>query len=186
MSERPLALALGVALAVASAGGCAPDAATLAGDGGAAAGPVCVSGEYWARGEDGDNWMHPGGTCIGCHDGWHRGPVFSVAGTIYHDFNEENDCNGFPGDFSPVQDHAAIEITDSTGTPFVIVANRVGNFYSTHPLRYPLLHIRVRAPNGMISQMSEPAPHGDCNACHTRDGTTTPTGVSPGRVVIPQ
>lgn len=146
-------------------------------------GPACVSGTYWGRGDTGDNLMHPGRACISCHTARRRGPTFSVAGTIYSDFHEEDDCNGFanrPGA------RPEVEITDATGRPFFIIANSVGNFYTTHRFQLPLLRVRVFDGNGHVSEMGSAPPHGDCNACHTREGTTTATGTAPGRIVVTQ
>ena len=145
----------------------------------------CISGSWWTHGDDGDNDMHPGRACIHCHSAWHRGPTFSVAGTVFHAFDEGDDCNGLPGDFSPDSNRAAIEVTDANNHTFLIYANRVGNFYTTFPLRYPLHNIQVRFPDGTIQQMFDPAPNGGCNSCHTRVGTNSATGLAPGRIAPP-
>jgi hypothetical protein len=175
--------ALVLAGAVAAAG-CAA-AGELPPDPDAGAAPACASGVFWGRGDRGDNEMHPGVACIGCHQTWRRGPTFSVAGTVFGGLNDENDCDGYPSDDSDQGHRARIEVVDGTNHRFLIFANRVGNFYTTFPLRPPLRHVRVISPEGAIVEMSAPAPHGDCNACHARDGTTTPTGMAPGRIVIP-
>lgn len=143
-------------------------------------GTACVSGTYWGRGDTGDNLMHPGRACIECHSERRRGPVFSVAGTIYSEFNEENDCNGNAG---PAEARNEVEITDATGQPFYIIANSAGNFYTTHRFQFPA-RVRVLGANGRVSEMGSRAPHGDCNACHTREGTSTATGMAPGRIVL--
>ena len=61
-------------------------------------------------------------------------------------------------------------MTDASGRPFFIIANRVGNFYTHHEFRLPLQRVRVRGPNGRYLEMASPPPHGDCNVCHNRDG----------------
>jgi len=144
-------------------------------------GTACVSGTYWGRGDYGDNLMHPGRACITCHTERRRGPVFTVAGTIYSEFNEENECNGNAG---PAEARNEVEITDATGQPFYIIANSAGNFYTTHRFQLPLRRVRVLGTNGRVSEMGSAPPHGDCNACHTREGTSTATGMAPGRVVL--
>lgn len=144
-------------------------------------GTACVSGTYWGRGDYGDNLMHPGRACITCHSERRRGPVFTVAGTIYSEFNEENECNGNAG---PAEARNEVEVTDSTGEPFFIIANSAGNFYTTHRFQMPFRRVRVRGANGRIAEMGSAPPHGDCNSCHTREGTSTATGMAPGRVVL--
>lgn len=171
-----LALALGASLALLSCGDEAPGP-RLPGWGAA-----CVSGTYWGRGDYGDNLMHPGRACISCHAERARGPRFTVAGTLYTEFHEEDDCNGSAGRPNA---RPEVEVTDATGVPFFITANSAGNFYTTHPFRFPLQRVRVFSPNGTVVEMGSAAPHGDCNACHTREGTNTATGMAPGRVVIP-
>jgi hypothetical protein len=145
-------------------------------------GTACVSGTYWGRGDYGDNLMHPGRACITCHSERRRGPRFTVAGTIYSEYREENDCNGFAG--TPAT-RPEVEITDASGQPFYITANSAGNFYTTHQFQLPLRKVRVLGPNGRVAEMGGSPPHGDCNSCHTREGTITATGMSPGRVVLP-
>lgn len=142
-------------------------------------GPACVSGRYWGRGEDGDNHMHPGRACINCHEGRHRGPRFTVAGTVYSRLHEEDDCLGASATTYQV------EVVDSSNVPFFITPNAAGNFYTTHPFRLPLQQVRVHAPDGGVSEMNSAPPHGDCNACHTRAGLDSVVGTTPGRVVAP-
>ena len=145
----------------------------------------CVRGEYWARGDRGDNHMHPGRDCIGCHTRSGRGPRFTVAGTLFNAPHEEDDCLGFDSD-TRINRAAEVEVTDASGRPFYILANRAGNFYTTHAFRRPLRRVRVFSPSGAVVEMGSPPPHGDCNACHSRAGTITPTGESPGRIVLPR
>ncbi len=168
------------ALTLSTCGGYVPDERLDAG------GPRCVSGTWWTFGDRGDNTMHPGRECISCHRRGHRGPLFSVAGTIFSSYHEADDCNGYPG--GPPGDprpRAEVEVTDATGRPFFIIANRVGNFYTNHQFQLPIQRVRVRGPNGRFLEMAQPPPHGDCNACHSRDGNVSPLGVSPGRITVP-
>ncbi len=76
-------------------------------------------------------------------------------------------------------------MTDATGRPFFIIANRVGNFYTNHQFQLPLQRVRVRGPNGRYLEMAQPPPHGDCNVCHNRDGTVSALGQAPGRITLP-
>lgn len=168
--------ALLASVVLASVGGCAPTEDPA---------PSCTTGVYWARGERGDNEMHPGQACIQCHSSWHRGPTFSIAGTVLRGAHDSDDCNGYPTDDPDPTHRARIEVLDSNNHLFLIYANRVGNFYTTFPLRMPLRHVRVISPEGVVTDMNSPAPHGDCNACHSRAGEETAIGTAPGRIVIP-
>lgn len=60
-------------------------------------GPVCATGRYYNHGDRGDNFMHPGVACVQCHSERRRGPVFSVAGTVFNARHEEDDCFGNAG-----------------------------------------------------------------------------------------
>lgn len=142
-------------------------------------GPLCARGEYWTRGDHGDNAMHPGRACIACHTGRRRGPVFTVAGTIFNAPHEEDDCFGNAGDPRTGQ-RTWVEVVDQSRRPFVIEPNPSGNFYTTRPFRLPLVRVRVISPSGRYAQMDAP-PSGDCNACHTREGRSG----APGRIVAP-
>lgn len=170
MSARTLAAAVAVLAA-----GCASEPPALIPGGG----PLCVSGTYWTRGDHGDNFMHPGRACIECHSQRRRGPVFSVAGTIFNARREENECFGNAGD--PVTGRKTwVEVVDQSNQPFIIEPNASGNFYTTHTFRYPLRRVRVISPSGHFAQMDNP-PSGDCNSCHTREGAEG----APGRVIAP-
>lgn len=142
-------------------------------------GPLCASGRYWSRGDHGDNFMHPGRACIECHTERRRGPVFSVAGTIFNARHEENECYGNAGD--PVSGRRTwVIVEDQSGVPFVIEPNPSGNFYTTHEFRFPLRRVWVQSPSGHIAEMDNP-PSGDCNSCHTREGADG----APGRIIAP-
>ncbi len=147
-------------------------------------GPVCLSGRYWPFGDRGDNHMHPGRDCVGCHARSGDAPAFAVAGTLYSAPHEADECFGYDSDVAAGLG-AEVELVDATGARFTVVANRAGNFYTTHPLAFPLQRVRVYAPDGAFREMGSPAPHGDCNACHTRLGTVSALGDSPGRLVVP-
>jgi len=147
-------------------------------------GPACLSGRYWPFGDRGGNHMHPGRDCVGCHARDGRAPTFAVAGTLYSAPHEVDECFGYDSDVAAGL-AAEVELVDATGARFTVIANRAGNFYTTHPLAFPLQRVRVYAPDGAFREMGGPAPHGDCNLCHTRLGTVSALGESPGRLVVP-
>jgi hypothetical protein len=164
-----------IALALACVAGCASEPPAVIPGGG----PLCASGRYWTRGDHGDNFMHPGRACIQCHTERARGPVFSVAGTLFNARHEENECFGNAGD-AVTGRRTWVEVVDQSNRPFIIEPNPSGNFYTTHEFRFPLKRIRVITPSGHVAQMDDP-PSGDCNTCHTREGIEG----APGRVIAP-
>lgn len=185
MSWRVLAAAAFGAALSAALGSCSDEPArVLQLPAGPALGPRCVRGTYWAYGDRGDNHMHPGRDCIGCHTRGGRGPRFTVAGTIFNALHEVDDCFGYDSDTRSGA-RAEVEIVDADGRPFFITANRAGNFYTTHAFRLPLQRVRVFGPRGQSLEMNPPPPHGDCNLCHSRTGTVTERGETAGRIVVP-
>jgi hypothetical protein len=138
--------------------------------------------------------MNPGQPCVTCHrsaydEGNRDAAVWSVAGTVFNARHEVNNCFGFAG--SPTgeasTDPLRVELTDADGRTLRLGVNRAGNFMSVDPVRAPFRNVRVVHARGASRVMRATAPHGDCNACHTRMGTTTvPGGLdAPGRIVAP-
>lgn len=132
--------------------------------------PTCTSGTYWSRGNEGSALMHPGGACIACHSSG-EGPWYSAAGTVYPTTHEPDDCNGASG--------ITVTITDAAGNVSSQTANSAGNFYFRTNFQFPI-HAKVEA-NGATRQMLTPQMSGDCDLCHTQNGTAN----APGRVVAP-
>ncbi len=136
--------------------------------------PVCSSGAYWTDGAVGSAGMLPGNACIACHEESPGAPRLAVAGTIYPTAHEPDDCLGARGDIT-------IEITDAAGMTRSAEAGSSGNFYlfASADLRFP---VRARiAFEGRVREMSAARTSGDCNACHTQDGTDG----APGRILLP-
>jgi hypothetical protein len=157
---------------------------------------VCTSGRFWTDGDEGDEEMRPGHACIACHqdppkdkDRGKKGeddddggddddddddiPLYAIAGTVYPSAHEPNDCYG-------VDDQLVyVLVTDANGTEAVLASNEAGNFFTEAPLVPPF---RVRVTRGAEARaMSKPAPHGDCNVCHTEAGSED----APGRIMSP-
>lgn len=146
----------------------------------------CVSGTTWTRGNRGSTQMNPGMACINCHTTMRDGPLYSVAGTAFYAPHEQDRCNGYSGDPpGSLQGVATVHIVDANGVELRLAPNGVGNFYSTRALAFPLRTVEVIGPTGMVRAMGSEAPNGDCNSCHTQTGTDTPTGMAPGRIVVP-
>lgn len=152
-------------------GSCGSDAGTSASD--PYDTPVtCSSNKHWTGGERGSPLMHPGRACIDCHAGT-EGPAFSIAGTLFLTAHEPNDCNGS-------SDRAAtVVITDAAGQVFMLAPNAAGNFYLEDAIKKP--YTAELQYQGRTRAMATPQLSGDCNSCHTQDGTKD----APGRIMLP-
>jgi hypothetical protein len=134
---------------------------------------VCTSGKTWRGGNIESPDMHPGGACIDCHR--REGPRFTIAGTLYPSAHEPDDCNGVTktGD--------TIVITGADGKELRIpVTSVAGNFSSRAAVAMPY-HAKVVDSEGNVRAMSHEQTSGDCNGCHTVDGTKD----APGRIMRP-
>jgi hypothetical protein len=78
-----------------------------------------------------------------------------------------------------------VRLIDANGVSLTLPVNTAGNFFSEERLAFPLRLAEVIGPTGVRRSMGEAVPHGDCNLCHTRQGTDTPTGLAPGRITVP-
>ena len=149
--------------------------------------PPCVTGVRWTQGNEGDRRMHPGQACVACHLREREGPTL-IGGTVYAQPLQVDNCYGVRGTTSTTAGSAYVEATDAAGLTFRMAINEAGNFYynSRTRITFPLRHVTVVAPSGQRNAMDGDAPHGDCNACHTREGTTTVAGgdPAPGRILL--
>ncbi len=132
----------------------------------------CSSKDTWTRGNAGSSLMHPGVACIDCHEQMGRGPVYSVAGTIYPTAHEPDDCFGSSADVQ-------IIVTGADGRSQTLTPNSAGNFFSRTRVTMPY-KVKVVA-GGKTREMVGAVDKGDCNACHTEKGTEK----APGRVMAP-
>lgn len=147
---------------------------------------ACISNTRWTRGNRGSSSMNPGRACIECHVRDRDAPTYSVAGTAYYAPHEEDLCNGYSGDPPGSRQGAAtVRLIDANGVTLNLPVNAAGNFFSEERLAFPLRLAEVIGPTGVRRSMGEAVPHGDCNLCHTRQGTDTPTGLAPGRITVP-
>ena len=136
------------------------------------AAPTCTSGTYWSGTDDGSSRMNPGDACIACHrTSGGEAPTFTIAGTVYPTGHEPALCNGTAA--------AQIVITDNNGQTITLTPNSAGNFSSRAAVAFPI-RAKVVA-NGQERAMATPQATGDCNACHTQNGTS----MAPGRVTLP-
>ena len=119
--------------------------------------------------------MRPGDTCINCHTAQKKctktACKFTIAGTVYPTAHEPTNCNGLAG--------STVVVTDANNTTVSLVANSVGTFTSTAALVAPF-SVKVTS-GGKTRVMVAKAPNGDCNSCHTANGTQS----APGRIMAP-
>lgn len=138
-----------------------------------AADPVCTSGTFWTEQNGEGPSMRPGEACIACHMS-DEGPIFEVAGTVYPSGHEPDDCNGAGAS------GAVVVITDAQGMVYELEVNGAGNF-SLENVTIALPYTAKVVQNGMERAMSGSQTSGDCNSCHTQQGSSS----APGRIVLP-
>lgn len=133
---------------------------------------VCTSKKTWTRGDHGSSSMHPGGTCVSCHED-KDGPTLTVGGTVYPTAHEPDDCNGTNAG------SLKVVITDANKKTTTLLVNSVGNFYSAATIKPPFTAKVVSGTKERV--MTTPQKSGDCNSCHTETGTED----APGRIMAP-
>jgi cytochrome c553 len=162
-------------------------AGSCGGDGGGViddplnAAPTCTSGSQGTTGESVN--MTPGEACISCHQRG-EGPPYQVAGTVFATGHEPDRCNGATGAASSVGEAQIVIVGADKSTITLSVQSPSGNFAYQGALAKPYrakLVYRGRE-RVMVTEQSS----GDCNACHTQQGTN-PTGgaPAPGRITLP-
>lgn len=152
---------------------------------------TCVSGQTWWGDEEGDD-MNPGQACNTCHrkeaaEGEDDAPILVVGGTVYPNGHAPDDCFGIDGYADP---YAQIEvwITDAAGTTHRLGVGRTGNFLLEEaegfvlPYTARVVDLAVDPPAERV--MVEAQSDGDCNLCHTEDGSGDGSD-APGRIMIP-
>jgi len=152
-------------------------------DGGADAGPPdplgatprCTSGTTWTGGNNGSASMNPGLACISCHaSSGGEAPLFQIAGTVYATGHEPNLCNGANG-----TNGARVVIVDAVNRTVTLTPNSAGNFTYTGALTTPYTAKVTYQGRERIMVPSQTS--GDCNSCHTQNGTSG----APGRITLP-
>jgi hypothetical protein len=146
-----------------------------AGGGGGVAMTTCA-GSTWAYGNNLGIRMNPGEACQSCHQSRRRGPLAGFMGTVYPSAHEAPLCM-----VTSVPSGLSVEILDSTGAvrrSFPISALNDGNFYGGS-VGTPSPYTARVVVNGVVrSVMVTPQTSGDCNVCHTAQGTQG----APGRI----
>jgi hypothetical protein len=132
--------------------------------------PTCTSGDRWTGGDHESPEMHPGRDCIDCHR-QEGGPTLGIAGTVFSDFHDEDDCDGVQG--------VTVHVTDASGNVHDYTTNAAGNFYSRFPVSTPFS--ASLEYQGHTSEMVTHPDSTSCNSCHTLAGRED----APGRIVAP-
>lgn len=139
----------------------------------------CTSNQRWTGGDMRSELMHPGRACIACHTAGvgflnlQHGPTFTLAGTLFPSAHEPDDCNGAPGSA------VSVIVKGANGQSVTLTPNSVGNFHSATRVTMPYtVEIRYQ---GRVRAMTTPQSTGDCNSCHTEQGTNG----APGRIMLP-
>ncbi|MBK6691425.1 MAG: hypothetical protein IPG50_04375 [Myxococcales bacterium] len=130
---------------------------------------------------EGDD-MAPGGACVDCHTKKNeRKVLFTAAGTVFPFGHEADNCKGSNG----LRVGMKVVITGADGAVIELPVNRVGNFSTMKAIKKPYRAKVVVGDQERIMETEQT--NGDCNACHTAEGTTTTKGgdPAPGRIVEP-
>jgi mono/diheme cytochrome c family protein len=134
---------------------------------------ACTSGKSTVT--YGSELMYPGEACITCHTTNH-GPTLDFAGTVYPTAHETDACSGVN------VSGASIVVTDSTNKTVTVTPNSAGNFYSLIHITPPYtVKLTYQGRERDMTGLTTAATNGDCNSCHTMDGTNG----APGRIMLP-
>jgi hypothetical protein len=162
------------------AGNCAPQSGSSAGAGGSSVASTCTTNKYWLEGDKGSGQMHPGMPCVKCHVDENEAPIYVIAGTVYPTVREPDDCYGTLEDLLDT----VVEITDANDVVHTIPIKSAGNFSKRADgtaIAFPVMARVVRGNDvvEMVAPIDEDG--GDCNLCHTENGTEG----APGRILLP-
>jgi hypothetical protein len=135
--------------------------------------PTCTSMTNWTGGNRGSASMNPGMACISCHSSG-EGPSFSIAGTVYPTGHEPDRCNSLVGTAG-----ARIVIIGADGKMLTLTPDAVGNFSSNTAVKTPF-QAKVTY-QGRERLMLTAQSSGDCNSCHSQNGSM----MAPGRITVP-
>ncbi|WP_217276019.1 hypothetical protein [Corallococcus exiguus] len=175
------------ALSLCGALGCSAEpgmAVVLDVDAGVEPGPApttCASRSIWTEATGGTGaTMAPGYACRNCHLRQAPSMAYFFMGTVFPTLHEADGCDARLQEPSNVK----VEILDlEDQVRLTLVPNSAGNFMSTtlqpsFPMPY---RARLVGPDGTSRMMATPQSNGDCNSCHTEQGTQN----APGRIALP-
>jgi hypothetical protein len=131
----------------------------------------CVSGLRWASGDAESPLMHPGTDCIACHQQRGEAEEVRLAGTVYTEYTEADDCYGVAG--------VTIVLTGADGVVVQMTTNDAGNFMREQTIATPYTAKIVY--EGRERAMATPQTVFSCNSCHGAVGVNA----APGRIIAP-
>ena len=139
--------------------------------------PTCSSGKTYS-GAGPKSEMNPGKACLTCHTMRGKAASVTLAGTVYITGHEPDLCLGGP---AAGASGATVVITDANKNVVTLPVNASGNFLYRDAAAIARPYTAVVKWNGKERAMKAPQMNGDCNSCHTQDGT----GGAPGRIALP-
>lgn len=139
------------------------------------AGPApttCASNSMWTLGDQESPNMNPGLACKACHARDAPFKNYPFMGTVYPSAHEKDRC------FARPPAGTRIEIIDRNGAVAVTMtpSTASGNFRSASSAPVQLPYTARVIANGKTVSMTTPQTDGDCNTCHTEQGTNGATG----------
>lgn len=140
--------------------------------------PTCASTKFWDPKATSTAEMNPGRACRSCHKTQAADFNYFFMGTVFPSFHEKDLC------MSPPPLGAKVEILDTDGNVTMTLSpNASGNFISSAVAAgVPIPYTARLVANGRSRSMVTPQKDGDCNRCHTEQGTEH----APGRLVWPR
>jgi hypothetical protein len=136
---------------------------------------TCASGKQWTGGNRESALMHPGLACVQCHTTSREGPRFTIAGTVFTDYNQADDCGGASAS------GLKVVITGNDGVATELPVNELGNFMLERGTVALPFSAKVVDGAGHERAMAAKQTVGDCNTCHTQTGAQS----APGRIIAP-
>ena len=136
---------------------------------------TCASGKIHVGTSENQD-MTPGQACNACHaqanaaSGDNEIPIYGFAGTVFTYKHEPDDCVGGALDDAQV----IVEVVDATDRLYQVALTRTGNFMFEGVVTPPLTARVIY--RGRTRWMIEPQMSGDCNTCHSAEGSDFASG----------
>ena len=125
--------------------------------------------------DDENEFMAPGQNCLSCHGSGGNAAheaTFTIAGTVFAALDSDTSA-GVEG--------VSILIVDAADKQLTLKSNRVGNFFTSESVQFPLKSVKV-AKEGKEHFMDTQVSTGACSSCHSQPAS----GGAPGRLYLTQ
>lgn len=137
--------------------------------------PIVIAPLVSSCGHDDDEneFMAPGENCLSCHGSGGKAAhdaKFTLAGTVFPALDSATSAG---------LDGVAIQVVDSADKTISLTSNRVGNFFTSEDIAFPLKSVKV-SKDGKEHAMGTQVSSGACSSCHTQPAT----GGAPGRLYL--